>query len=81
MTINNQQQQIFEAIAENLTLPVADIDLEASLQGDLGLNPVEIADLLSDLARKFNIVFEPSEITEIRTAGNLVELVEDKLLE
>lgn len=81
MTINNQQQQILEAIAENLTLPVVDIDLEASLQDDLGLNPVEIADLLSDLARKFNIVFDPTEIAEIKTTGNLVELVEDKLLE
>lgn len=75
------QQEIIEAIAESLALPVADIDMESSLQDDLGLNLVEIADLLSDLSKKFNIIFEPGETESIKTIGNLVELIEDKLLE
>ncbi len=75
------QQEIIDAIAENLTLQAADIDLEASLKDDMGLNPVEIADLLEGLSRKFNIIFEPSEPGQIQTIGDLVELVEDKLLE
>ncbi|MDO8498429.1 MAG: acyl carrier protein [bacterium] len=75
------QQQIIEAIAENLTLPVADIDMEASLQDDMGLNPVEVADLLADLAHRFKIVFEPGEVEHIKTIGDVVELIEDKSLE
>lgn len=77
----SNQQQIIEAIAEGLTLPPADIDLEASLKDDLGLNPVEIADLLDNLNRKFNIVFDLSETGQVKTIGDLVELIEDKLLE
>lgn len=75
------QREIIEAIAENLTLPVSDIDLESHLQDDLGLNRVEIADLLTGLSRKFNILFDPSDMEDIETAGDLVDLIEDKLLE
>lgn len=74
-------QEIIEAIGDILTLPAADIDTESHLQEDLGLNPVEIADLFSGLAERFNIFFDPSEIAQTKTVGSLVELVEDKLLE
>lgn len=75
------QQKIIEEIAENLTLPVADIDLEASLQDHLGLNPIEVADLIQSLSRKFNIGFQTAEVEGLETIGDLVELIEDKLLE
>lgn len=75
------QKQITEAIAENLTLPITDIDLESHLQDDLGLNRVEVADLFTHLAKKFNIIFESGEMEQIETVGNLVDLIEDKLLE
>lgn len=77
----SNQQQIIEAIAEGLTLPPADIDLEASLKDDMGLNPVEVADLFDSLSRKFNIIFDATETSQVKTTGDLVELVEDKLLE
>lgn len=75
------QQQIIEAIAENLALPAADLDMDASFQDDLGLNPVEVADLLAELSQKFNIIFDHSELTQIKTVGDLVVMIEDKLLE
>lgn len=77
----SDQKKIIEAIAENLGLPAADIDVESHLQDDLGLNPVEIADLLGSLSDTFNIVFEAREPSQVKTVGDLIELVEDKLLE
>lgn len=79
--MTDQQQQIIEAIAESLALPIADIDLHASLQDDLGLNPIQIADLLHYLANRFTIIFDPTETQQIRTVSNLIDLIEDKLLE
>lgn len=76
-----EQKQIIEAIAESLTLPTADIDLESHLQDDLGLNRVEIADLFNNLSQKFNILFDQTEISNVQTVGDLVDLIEDKLLE
>lgn len=75
------QKQIIEAIADNLGLPTTDIDTEASLQDDLGLNPIEVADLLGNMSRKFNVHFDPHEAEGIKTVGDLVEVVEDKLLD
>lgn len=75
------QQQIIEAIADSLALPIVDVDLDSSFQDDLGLNPIETADLLQSISRKFHIFFEPHETEGIRTVEDLVELVEDKLLE
>lgn len=75
------QKQIIEAIAEILTLPVGDIDPTASLQDDLGLSRLEVADLLHNLATKFNIIFDPSEIEQVKTIGDLINLIEDKSLE
>lgn len=75
------QQEIIEAIAESLGLPPADIDMDSSLQDDLGLNPVEVADLMHGLSSRFQIIFESSETETIRTIGDLIVLIEDKLLE
>lgn len=74
-------QQIIEAIAEILALPIVDIDIESHLRSDLGLNAVEVADLLENLSEKFTIIIEPREAENIKTVGDLVELIEDKLLE
>lgn len=75
------QKQILKAIAESLGLPVADLDPQSSLQDDLGLNLVEIADLFNSLAEKLNIYFEPGETESVKTITDLTELIEDKLLE
>lgn len=77
----SDQKKIIEAIAENLGLPAADIDVESHLQDDLGLNPIEVADLLGHLANRFNIVFDPNEPSQVKTVGNLIDLIEDKLIE
>jgi len=42
---------------------------------------VEVADLFDSLSRKFNIIVDPSETGQVKTIGDLVELIEDKLLE
>ncbi len=75
------QKEIIEAIAEELTLPVTDVDLDSDLSDDLGLNRVEIADLFTSLSKRFTIIFDPREMEDIETVGDLVDLIEDKLLE
>lgn len=75
------QKQIIEAIADSLTLPVTDVDPEASLQDDLGLNPVAVADLIHDLTDRFHVIFEAEETMQLKTVSDLIEMVEDKLLE
>ena len=76
-----QQKDIIASIAKHLGVTPQDIDLQSSLETDLGLGPLEKADLFSDLAQKFNISFDNAELEEIETINDLVVLVEDLLLE
>lgn len=75
------QSQIIEAIAKHLGVSTADIDLTASLSEDLGLGPIEVSDLLADLAKEFNVTINPTEVENLDTVADVVALVEDALLE
>lgn len=69
-----------QAIADHLGLSPKDLDKEASLRDDLGLGPVELTDLLNYLSSKFDIVFDPEDISNLETLEDLLALVEDNSL-
>ncbi len=75
------QTDIVEEIARHLGITPADIDLQASLKDDLGLGPIEIADLLAALSGKFKVSFNTADTGDITTVNDLVVMVEDLLLE
>lgn len=75
------QSEIIEEIAKHLGVTVADIDPQASFKDDLGLGPIEIADLLNYLSNLYEINFSPEETEDMTTVNDLVVLVEDLLLE
>lgn len=77
----NQQKEIIGEIAKHLGVTSQDIDLNASLETDLGLGPLEKADLYSELSQKFNVTFTPEDLEEVETVHDLVVLIEDLLLE
>lgn len=76
-----QQAEIVDTIAKHLGVTPADIELDASLAEDLGLSPIEIADLLSVFSQKYQITFDPSDTEGLRTVNDIVVLIEDLLLE
>lgn len=73
--------QIIQVIAEHLGVPAEELDRNASLKEELGLGPIELNDLLTELSKKFDIVFSPEEVADLQTLGDLLELVEDNLLD
>ncbi|MDO8570498.1 MAG: acyl carrier protein [Candidatus Daviesbacteria bacterium] len=77
----SDQKKITEKIAEYLSLQAADLDPDAHLIDDLGLNLAEISDLLDHLSQNFGIIFDSAEVSQVKTVGDLVDLTEDKLLE
>lgn len=79
--MNATQKDIIDEIAKQLGVTPQDIDLNASLSDNLGLGPVELADLLSALAKRFNVNFEPEEIEHLRSVNDIVVMVEDLSLE
>lgn len=79
--MTSQQTDILEEIAKHLGITVQDIDLHASLKDDLGLGPIEIADLLIDLSHKFQITFDPVDTEGIETVNDIMVMIEDLMLE
>jgi acyl carrier protein len=75
------QNEIIEEMAKHLGVTPQDIDLNASLTEDMGLGPIQLADLLTALSQKFELTFDPQETERLREVKDLVELVEDLSLE
>ncbi len=73
--------EIMKVIAEHLGLSVEDLDRNADLREELSLGPIELNDLLSHLALKFDMIFEPEEIEDLQKVEDLIVLVEDNLLD
>lgn len=72
---------IVKVIAEHLGLSPEDLDRNATLRDELGLGPIELNDLLSDLSQKFNLSFEQEEVESLQKVEDLIVLVEDNLLD
>lgn len=72
---------ILKEIAEHLGLNPEDLDRGALLSDELNLGPIELNDLLSDLAQKFNITFNPEDVEDLKKVDDLIVLVEDNLLD
>jgi len=75
------QKKIISNIAEHLGVTPQDIDLDASLKEDLGLGPIETADMLAVLAKDFGVTFGAADVARMRNVSDLVEMIEDLSLE
>ena len=76
-----QEKEIIQAIAEHLGLQSEDIDRHANLRDELGLGPIELNDLLSNLSQKFSVSFDPQEIEDLSKVEDLIALIEDNLID
>lgn len=72
---------IIKTIAEHLALNPEDLDRHALLKEELGLGPIELNDLLSNLSHKFDVSFEATEVKNLQKIEDLISLVEDNLLD
>lgn len=77
----NTEKDIIQAIAEHLGLAPDDLDRHAMLREELNLGPIELNDLISDLAQKFEVNFDSIEMEDLKTIDDLIILIEDNLLE
>lgn len=77
----NQELTIIQTIADHLGISTEDLDRHSYLQEELGLGPVELNDLLSDLSQKFNVSFDAEDVERLRKVDDLIVLIEDNLID
>ncbi len=69
--------KVKDILVEELQLNPEDIKPESELVGDLGINSLELADLVMLCEEKFNIEIKDEDIRKFLTVGDIVEYLND----
>lgn len=64
-------------LVDELHVNAEDISMEAELSGDLGINSLELADLVYSCEEKFNIEIADEDLHSFTTVGDVVRYLED----
>lgn len=65
-------------LVEELRVKAEDITMEAELAGDLGINSLELADLVYLCEEKFNVVIDDEDLHNFITVGDVVRYLESQ---
>lgn len=66
-------------LIEELSVNEAAITMEAELSGDLGINSLELADLVYICEEKFNIEIADEDLNGFITVGDVVRYLEENV--
>ena len=69
-------EKLKELLVDELQIDEADITMDAELSGDLGINSIELADLVMLCEEKFNIEIEDGDLNKLVTVGDVVNYLE-----
>lgn len=73
-------EEVKKLIAENLD--VADVDSitdSTSITDDLGADSLDVVDLVTAVNDKFSVEIPDDEVENIKTVGDIVKYIEDKI--
>ena len=73
-------EEIKNAIAEQLSCSVSEIELETSFKEDLGADSLDLYELIMALEEKYNLEIPPEELTdmELETVEDVVSYLKSK---
>ena len=72
-------EKVKNLLVDELNVEESSITLEAELTNDLGINSLELADLILVCEDKFNIVIEDEDLNTLLTVGDIVNYLEEKV--
>ena len=71
-------EKVKSILMEELQVDEKDITLEAELSADLGINSIELADLVMLCEDKFGITIDDDDIHKFVTVGDVVAYLENR---
>ena len=69
-------ENVKQFLVDELRVKPDDITMEAELAADLGVNSLELAELVLACEEKFNVVIEDEELHHFNTVGDVVNYLE-----
>ena len=71
-------EELKKILVEEFSIDEEKITLEAEFVNDLGINSLELADLVFICEDKFNVVFEEDDLHTFLTVGDVVNYLADR---
>ncbi len=71
-------EQLKDLLVEQMSLNPDSITPDAELVNDLGLNSLEMADMVVICEDKFDITFAEEDLPGLMTIGDIVKYIDDK---
>ena len=71
-------EELKNFLVEELRVNPDDVKPEAELSADLGINSLELADLVYLCEERFDIVIDEEELHNFTTVGDIVKYLESK---
>lgn len=70
-------ERIKKILVEDLHVEAAEITMEAELINDLGINSLELADLICACEEEFDLEINDDDLREFITVGDVVKYLEE----
>lgn len=71
------QQQVKDILAEYASIPEEEIQLDSTLQKDLGLNSLDVINIVVEFEDAFDIEIDEPDIRAFTTVGDLVDYLQN----
>ena len=68
-----------EFLVKELNVDANAITMEAELSGDLGINSLELADMVYTCEEEFDVVIADDDLKNFKTVGDVVRFLESKV--
>ena len=72
-------EKVKELLVDELNVKAEEITPESELINDLGINSLELADLVMQCEEKFEIEFNDDDIHKFVTVGDIVKYLEENV--
>lgn len=69
-------EKFVRLLVDELQIDEADITMDAELSNDLGINSIELADLVMQCEDRFGIEIQEDDIRKFTTVGDVVDYLE-----
>ena len=72
-------EKVQKILAEQLELDADEITMDSSLVEDLGIDSLDFVDIVMSLEDEFDTEFPVEDMAGIKTVGDIVKYIEDKI--
>jgi acyl carrier protein len=71
------KEEVISLLSEKLAFDEAEITEDKNLMNDLGIDSLDMAEIVMGVEEKFGLKVDDSETVEIKTVGDLIKKVEE----